>query len=189
MWSDREWAAISLAAEKLKQGAYFLSTSHVLQSALFEVVRSYNFKMSWGTATLFIHVRLRRREEVATSVLRHKLQDSEILTIRTRATGTMCADRDAARLGGGRRRCSVVDAPHAQTCSRSSSKSCASRRQLAQSRRTTSCVNEKSVGCTVDRHALRENLLLWDPDAAHSLEVNDYDRRETTFSTTKHLVL
>lgn len=53
-----EWAAISLAAEKLKQGAYFLSTSHVLQSALFEVVKSYNFKMSWGTATLFIHVRL-----------------------------------------------------------------------------------------------------------------------------------
>ncbi|TYZ62281.1 hypothetical protein PybrP1_011400 [[Pythium] brassicae (nom. inval.)] len=56
-FSDKEWAEISLAAEKLRQGAYFLSTSHVLQSALFEVVRSYNFKMSWGTATLFVHRR------------------------------------------------------------------------------------------------------------------------------------
>lgn len=53
----REWADISLAAEKLKQGAFFLSTSHVLQSALFEVVKSLNFKMSWGTATLYVHVR------------------------------------------------------------------------------------------------------------------------------------
>uniref|UniRef100_K3WX18 Histone-lysine N-methyltransferase, H3 lysine-79 specific n=1 Tax=Globisporangium ultimum (strain ATCC 200006 / CBS 805.95 / DAOM BR144) TaxID=431595 RepID=K3WX18_GLOUD len=52
-----EWAEISLQAEKLKQGAYFLSTSHVLHSALFEVVKSMSFKMSWGTATLYIHRR------------------------------------------------------------------------------------------------------------------------------------
>lgn len=54
----REWADISLAAEKLKQGAFFLSTSHVLKSALFEVVKSLNFKMSWGSATLYVHVRV-----------------------------------------------------------------------------------------------------------------------------------
>jgi hypothetical protein len=41
----------------MKQGAFFLSTSHVLQTALFEVVKTLQFKMSWGTATLYIHVR------------------------------------------------------------------------------------------------------------------------------------
>ncbi|GAB9462799.1 hypothetical protein Gpo141_00000282 [Globisporangium polare] len=56
-FSDKEWADISLAAEKLKQGAFFLSTSHVLKSALFEVVKSLNFKMSWGSATLYVHRR------------------------------------------------------------------------------------------------------------------------------------
>ncbi|TMW57464.1 hypothetical protein Poli38472_003389 [Pythium oligandrum] len=58
-FNDNEWNQISLAAEKMKQGAFFLSTSHVLYSALFEVVKSYNFTMSWGTATLYIHRRRR----------------------------------------------------------------------------------------------------------------------------------
>lgn len=53
----REWSQISLSAESMKQGAFFLSMSHVLQTALFEVVKTLQFKMSWGTATLYIHVR------------------------------------------------------------------------------------------------------------------------------------
>ncbi|RLN86758.1 hypothetical protein BBJ28_00022435 [Nothophytophthora sp. Chile5] len=62
-FNDKEWKDISLAAEKLKQGAFFLSTSHVLRTGLFEVVKSLNFAMSWGTATLYIHVRSSRREK------------------------------------------------------------------------------------------------------------------------------
>ncbi|GLD96068.1 hypothetical protein PINS_up004746 [Pythium insidiosum] len=58
-FNDREWSQISLAAEQLPQGAFFLSTSHVLQSALFEVVKSIPFRMSWGTATLYVHRRRR----------------------------------------------------------------------------------------------------------------------------------
>ncbi|RLN51892.1 hypothetical protein BBJ29_005765 [Phytophthora kernoviae] len=56
-FNDKEWAEISLAAEKLKQGAFFISTSHVLRTGLFEVVKSLNFAMSWGTATVYIHRR------------------------------------------------------------------------------------------------------------------------------------
>ncbi|RLN52231.1 hypothetical protein BBJ28_00010614 [Nothophytophthora sp. Chile5] len=62
-FNDKEWKDISLAAEKLKQGAFFLSTSHVLRTGLFEVVKSLTFAMSWGTATLYIHVRPSRREK------------------------------------------------------------------------------------------------------------------------------
>ncbi|KAG3032200.1 hypothetical protein PC121_g4075 [Phytophthora cactorum] len=58
-FNDDEWAKISLAAEKLKQGAFFISTTHVLRTALFEVVKSLNFTMSWGTATVYIHRRRR----------------------------------------------------------------------------------------------------------------------------------
>ncbi|KAJ0407319.1 hypothetical protein ATCC90586_002247 [Pythium insidiosum] len=58
-FNDREWSQISLTAEQLPQGAFFLSTSHVLQSALFEVLHSLPFRMSWGTATLYVHRRRR----------------------------------------------------------------------------------------------------------------------------------
>ena len=53
----REWTQISLAAEKLKQGAFFISTTQVLRTGLFEVVKSLPLPMSWGTATAYIHVR------------------------------------------------------------------------------------------------------------------------------------
>ncbi|KAE9047716.1 hypothetical protein PR001_g310 [Phytophthora rubi] len=56
-FNDKEWAQISLQAEKLKQGAFFISTTHVLRTGLFEVVKSVNFAMSWGTATVYIHRR------------------------------------------------------------------------------------------------------------------------------------
>ncbi|KAJ8569076.1 hypothetical protein ON010_g6186 [Phytophthora cinnamomi] len=56
-FNDKEWAQISLAAEKLKQGAFFISTTHILRTGLFEVVKSVNFTMSWGTATVYIHRR------------------------------------------------------------------------------------------------------------------------------------
>ncbi|ETL44339.1 hypothetical protein L914_05360 [Phytophthora nicotianae] len=56
-FNDQEWTKISLAAEKLKQGAFFISTTHVLRTGLFEVVKSLNFTMSWGTATVYIHRR------------------------------------------------------------------------------------------------------------------------------------
>ncbi|CAI5742285.1 unnamed protein product [Peronospora destructor] len=56
-FDDKEWAQISLAAEKLKQGAFFISTTHVLRTGLFEVVKSVKFTMSWGVATVFIHRR------------------------------------------------------------------------------------------------------------------------------------
>ncbi|RQM13895.1 hypothetical protein DD237_005543 [Peronospora effusa] len=55
-WED-EWTQISLAAEKLKQGAFFISTTHVLRTGLFEVVKSVKFTMSWGVATVYIHRR------------------------------------------------------------------------------------------------------------------------------------
>ncbi|KAE8888655.1 hypothetical protein PF005_g2838 [Phytophthora fragariae] len=56
-FNDKEWTQISRAAEKLKQGAFFISTTHVLRTGLFEVVKSVNFAMSWGTATVYIHRR------------------------------------------------------------------------------------------------------------------------------------
>ncbi|DBA04163.1 TPA: LOW QUALITY PROTEIN: hypothetical protein N0F65_004271 [Lagenidium giganteum] len=56
-YSDAEWNGISLAAEQLKQGAFFVSASMVLHTALFEVVRSLQVKMSWGTCTFYIHRR------------------------------------------------------------------------------------------------------------------------------------
>ncbi|UIZ27600.1 hypothetical protein KXD40_005843 [Peronospora effusa] len=55
-WED-EWTQISLAAEKLKQGAFFISTTHILRTGLFEVVKSVKFTMSWGVATVYIHRR------------------------------------------------------------------------------------------------------------------------------------
>uniref|UniRef100_M4BSD8 Histone-lysine N-methyltransferase, H3 lysine-79 specific n=1 Tax=Hyaloperonospora arabidopsidis (strain Emoy2) TaxID=559515 RepID=M4BSD8_HYAAE len=56
-FDDKEWTQISLAAEKLKQGAFFISTTQVLRTGLFEVVKSVQLTMSWGTATAYIHVR------------------------------------------------------------------------------------------------------------------------------------
>ncbi|EEY65502.1 uncharacterized protein PITG_16814 [Phytophthora infestans T30-4] len=49
-FNDEEWTKISRAAEKIKQGSFFISTTHVLRTGLFEVVKSLNFTMSWGTA-------------------------------------------------------------------------------------------------------------------------------------------
>ncbi|KAI9994089.1 hypothetical protein PInf_016653 [Phytophthora infestans] len=54
---SREWTKISRAAEKIKQGSFFISTTHVLRTGLFEVVKSLNFTMSWGTAAVYIHRR------------------------------------------------------------------------------------------------------------------------------------
>lgn len=56
-FSDQDWAKVSIAAEKLKQGAFFVSTTHVLRTGLFEVVKSLNFPMSWGSAIVYIHRR------------------------------------------------------------------------------------------------------------------------------------
>ncbi|CAH0492775.1 unnamed protein product [Peronospora farinosa] len=56
-FDDKEWTQISLAAEKLKQGAFFISTTHVLRTGLFEVIKSVKFTMSWGLATVYIHRR------------------------------------------------------------------------------------------------------------------------------------
>ncbi|CAH0479495.1 unnamed protein product [Peronospora belbahrii] len=56
-FDDKEWTQISLAAENLKQGAFFISTTHVLRTGLFEVFKSGNFTMSWGVATVYIHRR------------------------------------------------------------------------------------------------------------------------------------
>jgi SAM-dependent methyltransferase len=66
--SDSEWSEISLAAEKLKQGAYFISTSHILHTALFEVINNQTFRMSWGTCTLYIHVSLAEQMNVYTTI-------------------------------------------------------------------------------------------------------------------------
>ncbi|CEG48323.1 hypothetical protein F443_05549 [Plasmopara halstedii] len=56
-FSDQDWIKISVAAEKLKQGAFFISTTHVLKTGLFEVVKSASLTMSWGSATVYIHRR------------------------------------------------------------------------------------------------------------------------------------
>ncbi|KAF4033964.1 Histone methylation protein DOT1 [Phytophthora infestans] len=56
-FNDEEWTKISRAAEKIKQGSFFISTTHVLRTGLFEVVKSLNFTMSWGTAAVYIHRR------------------------------------------------------------------------------------------------------------------------------------
>ncbi|CAI5711086.1 unnamed protein product [Hyaloperonospora brassicae] len=56
-FDDKEWTQISLAAERLKQGAFFISTTQVLRTGLFEVVKSLQLPMSWGTATAYIHRR------------------------------------------------------------------------------------------------------------------------------------
>lgn len=56
LYSD--WRSISLVAEKLKQGSYVITASQILQSALFEVVKSEQVKTSWGTAKIYIHVML-----------------------------------------------------------------------------------------------------------------------------------
>lgn len=68
-FNDKEWHQISLMAEMMKHGAYFLSTSHILHSALFDVIKSIPFCMSWGTATLYIHQR-RRLGRWASQMLR-----------------------------------------------------------------------------------------------------------------------
>ncbi|CCI49520.1 unnamed protein product [Albugo candida] len=56
-FSDSDWRSISLVAEKLKQGSYVITASQILQSALFEVVKSEQVKTSWGTAKIYIHRR------------------------------------------------------------------------------------------------------------------------------------
>ncbi|RHY01817.1 hypothetical protein DYB36_013651, partial [Aphanomyces astaci] len=42
---------ISKDAEQLKQGAYFISVSHILASPLFEVLRTLTVQMGWGNCT------------------------------------------------------------------------------------------------------------------------------------------
>ncbi|OQR94431.1 hypothetical protein ACHHYP_01272 [Achlya hypogyna] len=58
-FSPAMWERISKQAEQLKQGAYFVSVSHVLQSPLFEVLRTMVVTMSWGSCTVYIHRRMR----------------------------------------------------------------------------------------------------------------------------------
>ncbi|RHY96863.1 hypothetical protein DYB37_006943 [Aphanomyces astaci] len=43
---------ISKDAEQLKQGAYFISVSHILASPLFEVLRTLTVQMGWGNCTV-----------------------------------------------------------------------------------------------------------------------------------------
>ncbi|OQS02786.1 hypothetical protein THRCLA_04883, partial [Thraustotheca clavata] len=58
-FSPTMWERISKQAEQLKQGAFFISVSHVLASPLFEVLRSMIVTMSWGQCTVYIHRRKR----------------------------------------------------------------------------------------------------------------------------------
>ncbi|EQC42558.1 hypothetical protein SDRG_00288 [Saprolegnia diclina VS20] len=58
-FSPGTWERISKQAEQLKQGAYFVSVSHVLLSPLFEVLRTMVVTMSWGSCTVYVHRRMR----------------------------------------------------------------------------------------------------------------------------------
>lgn len=88
----------------MKQGAFFLSTSHVLQTALFEVVKTIQFKMSWGTATLYIHV----------SGIMGLRGNGSALTNNVVVRIPACSA--GARSGSGPRRCFVGAARRAQIC-------------------------------------------------------------------------
>ncbi|ETV84729.1 hypothetical protein H257_03836 [Aphanomyces astaci] len=56
---DSMWERISKDAEQLKQGAYFISVSHILASPLFEVLRTLTVQMGWGNCTVYIQRRRR----------------------------------------------------------------------------------------------------------------------------------
>ncbi|KAF0684842.1 Aste57867_23187 [Aphanomyces stellatus] len=58
-FSPEMWQRISKEAEQLKQGAYFISVSHILASPLFEVLQTMTLPMSWGTCTVYIQRRRR----------------------------------------------------------------------------------------------------------------------------------
>lgn len=49
---------LSIAAERLKPGAFFITFTKGLTSDMFEVLERKRYKMSWGPATVFIHRRL-----------------------------------------------------------------------------------------------------------------------------------
>jgi hypothetical protein len=49
---------LSIAAERLKPGAFCITFTKGLTSDMFEVLERKRYKMSWGPATVFIHRRL-----------------------------------------------------------------------------------------------------------------------------------
>jgi SAM-dependent methyltransferase len=55
MFSDGMLDQLGSCAEKLKKGSLFISTTHILRSAVFDLVDTQVFDMSWGTATVYFH--------------------------------------------------------------------------------------------------------------------------------------
>ncbi|CAK4105133.1 unnamed protein product [Aphanomyces euteiches] len=72
------WQRISKDAEKLKQGAYFISVSHILASPLFEVLRTLTLPMSWGMCTIYIQ-RRRRIGRWASKMLKGNASRTDLL--------------------------------------------------------------------------------------------------------------
>ena len=74
--------SIAKAADRMRPGAFFVSTTNVLPSVKWEIVDTFASKGSWGSVTVYIHKRRSKR-----SALLHRLAHSAAGTMsRTRTT-------------------------------------------------------------------------------------------------------
>jgi SAM-dependent methyltransferase len=61
---------IAKQASKMKAGSIFITSSYRLPTASFEVVETFESLQSWGTATIFIHKKLSKKEALMARLAR-----------------------------------------------------------------------------------------------------------------------
>ena len=61
---------LARAAERMRPGTFFISTTNVLPSVKWEIVDKFSSKGSWGSVTVYIHKRRSKK------VLLHRLAHS-----------------------------------------------------------------------------------------------------------------